>query len=112
MFRTIPLTIAFLLAVSSCAVAALAADRLTAFQSVNPDLPFGDLAFPDGPGSEAINNNCLACHSAEMVLTQPPLTRTTWQAEVDKMRAAYKAPIAEEDVKAIVDYLARIRGAG
>ena len=48
MFRTIPLTIAFLLAVSSCAVAALAADRLTGFQSVNPDLPFGDLAFPDG----------------------------------------------------------------
>jgi cytochrome c5 len=112
MFQKTSLAIIFLLAVSSCATTALAADRLTDFQSVNPDLPFGDLAFPDGPGSDAINNNCLACHSAEMVLTQPPLTRTTWQAEVDKMRAVYKAPIAEEDVKAIVDYLARIRGSG
>jgi hypothetical protein len=112
MFRKTSLTITFLLAVSSCMVAALAADRLTGFQSVNADLPFGDLAFPDGPGSDLINDNCLACHSAEMVLTQPPLNRTTWQAEVDKMRAVYKAPIAEGDVKAIVDYLVRIRGAG
>ena len=112
MFRKTSLTIIFLLAASACAPTALAADRLTDFQSVNSDLPFGDLAFPDGPGSDAINNNCLACHSAEMVLPQPPLTQTTWQAEVDKMRAVYKAPIVEEDVKAIVDYLTRIRGAG
>jgi hypothetical protein len=110
MFRKTPLAIFFLLAVSSCVVTALAADRLTDFQSVNPDLPFGDLAFPDGVGAETISNNCLACHSAEMVLTQPPLTRTTWQAEIEKMRAVYRAPIAEADVKTIVDYLARIRG--
>jgi cytochrome c5 len=112
MFRKTPLTVAFFLAASSCWDTAFAADRLTSFQSVNSALPFGDLAFPDGQGSDAISNNCLACHSAEMVLTQPPLPRATWQAEVDKMRAVYKAPIAEEDVKAIVDYLTRIRGAG
>jgi hypothetical protein len=37
-------------------------------KSVKIDLPDSDRMFPDGPGSDAINNNCLACHSAGMVL--------------------------------------------
>jgi hypothetical protein len=43
-----------------------------------------------------------------MVLTQPALPRATWQAEVDKMRGTYKAPVAAADVPAIVDYLANL----
>jgi hypothetical protein len=88
-----------------------ATNTITMLKSVNVDLPFGDHMFPDGPGSDAINNNCLACHSAGMVLNQPPLPRATWQAEVSKMRAAYKAPISDEDAATIVDYLTRIKGA-
>ena len=38
-------------------------------KSVSVSLPFGDKMFP-GPGSDAINQNCLACHSADMVLNQ------------------------------------------
>jgi mono/diheme cytochrome c family protein len=67
--------------------------------------------FPDGPGADAINNNCLACHSAGMVLNQPALPKAEWQAEVDKMRAAYKAPIDDKDVAEIIDYLVKIKGA-
>jgi len=88
-----------------------AANTIKLFKSVNVDLPFGDRMFPDGPGSDAINNNCLACHSAAMVLNQPPLARATWRSEVDKMRASYKAPISDTDAASIVDYLTRIRGA-
>ncbi len=66
--------------------------------------------FP-GPGSDAINNNCLACHSAGMVLNQPVLPKSAWQAEVTKMITIYKAPVSEEDVAAIVDYLARMKAA-
>jgi len=44
-----------------------------------------------------------------MVLTQPHLSRADWQAEVGKMRNAYKAPITDADVPAIVDYLANLR---
>ena len=73
------------------------------------DLPAGDQTFP-GADAEAINNNCLACHSAGMVLQQPLLTRSAWQAEVEKMRAQFKAPVAEEDVPAIVAYLASHKG--
>jgi hypothetical protein len=81
-------------------------------KSVNIELPTGDRMFPEhGPGTEAINNNCLTCHSAGMVLNQPALTRAQWAAEVDKMRTSYKAPIDPADVDAIVDYLVGIRGA-
>jgi cytochrome c5 len=78
-----------------------------AFHSVKVELPFGDTQFPGGASADVVNNNCLTCHSAEMVLTQPALSRTAWQAEVDKMRGAYKAPIRDGDVAAIVDYLAK-----
>jgi hypothetical protein len=42
-------------------------------QSVTLDLSVSDRMFPAGPGSHAVNNNCLAYHSANMVLNQPVL---------------------------------------
>lgn len=80
-----------------------------AIKSTSVDLPAGDSLFP-GPGADAINNNCLACHSADMVLNQPALPKATWDAEVHKMITAYKAPVDEKDVGAIVDYLVRTKG--
>ena len=58
-----------------------------------------------------INNNCIACHSAGMVLNQPSLSKPAWAAEVNKMINNYKAPIATEDVGAIVEYLTAFKGA-
>jgi hypothetical protein len=62
-------------------------------KSVKVDLPDSDRMF-QGSGADAINNNCLACHSADMVLNQPELSRQAWTAEVNKMIAAYNAPVA------------------
>jgi mono/diheme cytochrome c family protein len=76
-------------------------------RSVNVDIPNRDRNF-EGPGADVVNNNCLACHSAGMVLTQPRLPRAVWQAEVEKMRNTYKAPVDAEDIPAIVDYLASL----
>ena len=76
-------------------------------RSVNVDFPNRDRNF-EGPGADVVNNNCLTCHSAGMVLTQPRLPRAVWQAEVEKMRNTYKGPIDAEDVPAIVDYLANL----
>jgi hypothetical protein len=80
-------------------------------KSVKIDLPDSDRMFPAGPGSDAINNNCLACHSAGMVLNQPELSKQAWAAEVNKMINSYKAPIAPQDVGAIVEYLTGLKGA-
>ena len=81
----------------------------TTLRSVSVEFPDPGRQFPGGDKAEAINNNCLACHSAEMVLTQPRLSRAQWQSEVDKMRNVYQAPVAAEDVPAILDYLASRR---
>jgi hypothetical protein len=99
-----------LLAVAVLAPFAADAQQKLALKSVSVDLPFGDRMFPDGPGSDLANNNCLACHSADMVLDQPALPRATWEAEVHKMINVYKAPIDESDVAVIVDYLAKTKG--
>lgn len=80
-------------------------------KSVSVELPTNDRMFPDGPGSETINNNCLACHSAGMVLNQPALTQASWAAEVHKMIAVYKAPISDADAAVIVAYLVHTKGA-
>ena len=78
--------------------------------SVGVTLPESDQAFPPGPGKDVAEQNCTMCHSAGMVLTQPVLAKASWEAEVNKMRLVYKAPIAAEDVPAIVAYLASIKG--
>lgn len=65
--------------------------------------------FPGGAAADPVNANCIACHSAGMVLTQPKLSAAVWQEEVNKMRLTYKAPIAEADVPAIVAYLASLK---
>ena len=105
-----PLPIALAVGVALAPFCAQAESQLS-LKSVSVDLPPGDDMFPDGPGADAINNNCLACHSADMVLNQPALPMTQWHAEVDKMRTAYKAPIDPKDVDAIVDYLVSTKGA-
>jgi len=91
------------------ALAAHAENRIP-LKSVNVEIPFGDRMF-EGPGSDVANNNCLACHSAGMVLDQPALSQAQWRAEVEKMLTAYKAPVDPKEVDAIVAYLVSIRGA-
>jgi hypothetical protein len=107
MFRTLLPAVALLSAASMPLVAD--ASPIFELKSVKVDLPDSDRMFP-GPGSDAINNNCLACHSAGMVLNQPELSKQAWAAEVNKMINTYKAPVAPEDVAPIVDYLASRKG--
>src|SRR6266705_4783944 len=82
MMRTfLPITLAAAVALSPCCAQA---EGKLSLRSVSVDLPPGDRMFPDGPGADAINNNCLACHSAGMVLNQPALPKAEWEAEVEK----------------------------
>lgn len=109
--RFAALTLVALLAAGAMPSPARAGDARKNIKSVDVELPFGDLMFPPGPGAEAINGNCLACHSAEMVLDQPRLPAAAWQAEVSKMRHVFAAPISDDDAKQIVAYLVHLKGA-
>jgi hypothetical protein len=73
-------------------------------------LPTSDESFPPGLGADIAGGQCQICHSAGMVLTQPPLKRDEWRAEIMKMRTAYGAPIPEDQVGALVEYLKNING--
>src|ERR1700692_2053882 len=109
MFRNL-LSATILLGIASMPAVARAATPFE-LKPLKIDLPDRHKMSPDGPGSRAINNNCLACHSADMVLNQPTLSKQAWTAEVNKMINNYKAPIAPEDVGAIVNYLTALKGA-
>ena len=79
-------------------------------KSTKVEYPTSDVMFT-GDGADAINNNCLACHSADHVLNQPLLSKKTWEEVVHKMVTAYKAPISPDDEKQIVEYLAKTKSA-
>lgn len=88
--------------------ASVVAEGGVALHSVSVSFPRSDSTFP-GAGAEAINNDCLICHSAGMVLDQATLSRAEWQNIVDQMRNDFKAPFAAGDTAAIVDYLANLK---
>ncbi len=89
---------------SVAAPGSVAANGFT-LASTSVVLPAEAAIFPAGPHADAVNANCTACHSASMALTQPALSADQWKATVTKMREVYKAPIAEQDVPAILAYL-------
>jgi hypothetical protein len=76
---------------------------------VSVELPVSKTSFPPGDGAE-ITPQCLICHSAGMVLRQPPLTKDEWTAEINKMRDAFGAPLPSGQVEALARYLYRING--
>jgi cytochrome c5 len=64
------------------------------------------------PGYTLVQRNCIACHSAQYVSTQPPAsTRAYWDATVKKMKKPFGAQFPDEDVAAMVDYLVKTYGA-
>src|SRR5260370_18316188 len=69
------------------------ADDKLVLKSVTIDLPEGDLMLPAGPGSDVANNNCLACHSSDMVLNQPAMSTAQWRSKADKILMAFNTPL-------------------
>lgn len=74
--------------------------------SASVTLPADTATLPPGPHVDLVTARCTACHSAEMILTQPPLKPEQWQATVTKMREVYRADLTASDDPAILAYLA------
>lgn len=63
------------------------------------------------PGYAKARANCVACHSAEYMLYQPPTApRGYWDAMVKRMKGVFNAPIDDADMPVIVDYLVKTYG--
>lgn len=63
------------------------------------------------PGYALTTALCYTCHSTEYVLYQPTSARTYWKATVVKMQKAFGAPIPDDAVDPITDYLVKTYGA-
>lgn len=63
---------------------------------------------PSGhPGYVIATQMCAICHSADYINQQPgKMSLTQWTAEVAKMQHAYGAPLSDDQVKQIGEYLA------
>ena len=77
---------------------------------VSVELPSSQTPFPPGDGSVIANAQCLICHSAGMVLRQPPLTQDEWTGEINKMRNSFGAPMPADQVEPLAKYLQSING--
>jgi mono/diheme cytochrome c family protein len=78
--------------------------------TVSVELPTSQVSFPAGNGSVIANAYCLICHSAGMVLRQPPLTQDEWTVEINKMRNTFGAPLPAAQVQALAQYLRSLNG--
>jgi len=63
------------------------------------------------PGVDKVEANCQACHSLSYIpMNSVFLTAAGWDATVNKMINALKAPIDDADAKIIKEYLAKNYG--
>jgi hypothetical protein len=104
------LALALLLAPGSALAKNGKAAPAMAGQTAMIELPPGDDVLPDRLGAEAVDRNCLSCHSTETILNQPALSRDIWKAEIDKMRTDFNAQISPDVDEAILAYLTSING--
>ena len=83
-------------AIIACALALLSG---SAARAEEPELR-------PGAGRELVQANCAACHTlAYIPMNSPFLTEAQWTAEVNKMVGTFHAPVAHEDIPAIIAYL-------
>lgn len=65
----------------------------------------------EGEGKALVEANCSACHSLDYIhMNSPFLDRKGWEAGVNKMIKVFGAPIRQEDVPKIVEYLTKYYG--
>ncbi len=62
------------------------------------------------PGYALAQSMCLTCHSADYLKMQPVSSRTWWQGNVTKMQKTFGAPIPDDAVAPLVDYLVKTYG--
>lgn len=64
------------------------------------------------PGYTLATTYCYACHSIDYVRVQPTgMSQAAWRASVVKMQKTFGAPVPDEAIDPIAEYLARTYGA-
>lgn len=100
-----------ILVAAACSILALGVAGQAMSKSI--DLPPDGMQLTESklPGYAKARANCVACHSAEYMVYQPPTApRAYWDAMVKRMQMVFKAPVKDADMPDIVDYLVKTYG--
>ena len=92
--------------------AALLASPLFAQVKEKIEVPYVPFPVKMGKGFDAVQANCLMCHSFGYIINQGRQSRKFWRGKVDKMIVHFKAPIDEKSAKIVTDYLFEHYGNG
>jgi len=75
-------------------------------------MPYISFPMKEGKGMYATKGRCNMCHSWGYTINQGKQSRKFWERKVIKMITVFKAPIKQEDIKTVVDYLYENYGNG
>ena len=93
-------------------VATLLAMPLFAQVQEKVEVPYVAFPIKMGKGFDAVQANCLMCHSFGYIINQGRQPRKFWSGKIEKMIKEFKAPISKEDAKTIEDFLTEHYGNG
>ncbi len=93
-------------------IAILTVGSLFAQVKSDVEVPYISYQIKMGKGFDAVQANCLMCHSFGYIINQGPQSRLFWDKKVDKMITHFKAPISKEDKVIVVNYLFKHYGNG
>ena len=69
------------------------------------------LALKEAPDAVIVRAQCSICHSVDFIqMNAPFMKRAAWEAEVRKMVQVMGAPVPENDVARIINYLTQNYG--
>ncbi len=92
--------------------AVLLASPLFAQTKEKIEVPYVAFPIKMGEGFDAVQANCLMCHSFGYIINQGRQSKAFWRGKVDKMIVHFKAPIGEEAAKSVTEYLYKHYGNG
>lgn len=77
------------------------------------ELPAETARLKTAPGSDLAASQCMTCHSADYITTQPAgKPMAFWKLEVEKMKKLYGAPISDDQIEPLAKYLTQAYGDG
>ncbi len=76
------------------------------------EVPYIPYEIKMGKGFDAVQANCLMCHSFGYIINQGPQSKDFWAKKVEKMITHFKAPITKEDSTVVTEYLFKHYGNG
>ena len=78
------------------------------------EVPYISYEIKMGKGFDAVQANCLMCHSFGYMINAGPQSKEFWEKKTKKMITHFKMPMEEgsEDFNTVVDYLFEHYGNG